>query len=203
MEQRITNKARELFFRYGLKSVTMDDIATNLGVSKKTIYQYYTDKDSIVEAVMLFEIQRGEKECNQYSNQSENAVHEVFMTIDMMQEMLSTMNPSLIFEMQKYHPNAFKMFNDHKHQFIYQTIKANLERGQREELYRQELNAEVLAKYRVETLFLPFSQDVFPMAKFNIFQVSLELMNHFLFGITTPKGQKLITKYKQAKKTSI
>ncbi|TXT33467.1 MAG: TetR family transcriptional regulator [Chitinophagaceae bacterium] len=67
----------------------------------------------------------------------------------------------------------------------------------------QELNAEVLAKYRVETLFLPFSQEVFPMAKFNIFQVSLELMNHFLFGITTPKGQKLITKYKQAKKTSI
>lgn len=203
MEQRITDKARELFFRYGLKSVTMDEIATSLGVSKKTIYHYYTDKDSIVEAVMLNEIQRGEQECNNYCNQSDNAVHEVFMTIDMMQEMLSTMNPALIFEMQKYHPKAFKMFNDHKHQFIYKIIKTNLERGQREELYRQELNAEILAKYRVESIFLPFHQDVFPMAKYNIFQVSLELMNHFLFGITTPKGQKLITKYKQAKTTSI
>lgn len=181
----------------------MDDIATNLGVSKKTIYQYYTDKDSIVEAVMLFETQRGEQECNKYSSESENAVHEVFMTIDMMQEMLSTMNPALIFEMQKYHPKAYKMFNDHKHQFIYKTIKNNLERGQKEDLYRAELNAEVLAKYRVETIFIPFNQDVFPMAKYNIFQVSLELMNHFLHGITTPKGQKLITKYKQAKKTSL
>ncbi len=104
MEQRIAEKAKELFYKYGLKSVTMDDIASNLGVSKKTIYQYYADKDALIDAVMQLEIDNDVKECAFHATVSENPVHEVFMALDMMQEILSTMNPAIIFEMQKYHP---------------------------------------------------------------------------------------------------
>ena len=77
MEQRIVEKAQELFFRYGLKSVTMDDIASNLGASKKTIYQYFKDKDHLVDAVVQREIEQDMHECTLITCSCNNAVQEV------------------------------------------------------------------------------------------------------------------------------
>jgi TetR/AcrR family transcriptional regulator, cholesterol catabolism regulator len=202
-QERIVQKAHELFFRYGLKSVTMDDIASGLGVSKKTIYQFYADKDALVEAVVHAETRQDEIECARHRKDSENAVHEMFMALDMMQEMMATMNPSIIFELQKYHPAAFKKFNDHKNKFLYKVVKENIEKGKKEELYRPEANADVLAKFRLESIFVPFNPELFPPAKYNLFDIEAELLEHFLYGITTPKGQKQILKYKkQREKTT-
>ncbi|TAG11195.1 MAG: TetR/AcrR family transcriptional regulator [Sphingobacteriia bacterium] len=197
MEQRITIKAQELFFRYGLKSVTMDDIASSLGVSKKTIYQYYTDKDSLVAAVVQQEIDNDLVECSKHSAESENAVHEVFMAIDMMQEMFSTMNPAIIFEMEKYHPIAFEKMNDHKNKFLYKVIKANLEKGMEEGHYREDLDPDIIAKFRIESIFFAFNPELFPPNKYTLLQVEMIIMEHFLYGICTPKGEKLIIKYKK------
>ena len=203
MEQRIVEKTRELFFRYGLKSVTMDDIASNLGVSKKTIYQYYSDKDSLVEAIVQVEIDRGETDCNYFLTNSENAIHEIFMSMDRMQEMMTSMNPFVLHDMQKYHPQAFKKYNEHKNKFLYQLIKQNIERGKKEELYRTEINADILAKLRLESIFLAFNTELFPPAKYSILQVSMEILNNFIYGISTPKGLKQLLKYTtQSKNTN-
>ncbi|MEN9597850.1 MAG: hypothetical protein RL596_161 [Bacteroidota bacterium] len=196
-EERIVQKAHELFFRYGLKSVTMDDIASSLGVSKKTIYQFYADKDALVEAVVHAETRQDELECARHRKESENAVHEMFMALDMMQEMMATMNPAIIFELQKYHPAAFKKFNDHKNKFLYKVVKENIEKGKKEALYRPEANADILAKFRLESIFIPFNPELFSPAKYNLFQIEAELLAHFLYGITTTKGQKQILKYKK------
>ncbi len=203
MEQRITEKAQELFFRYGLKNVTMDDIASKLGMSKKTIYQYYTDKDALIDAVVQREIDNDIIECAGHKLTAENAVHEVFLALDMMQEMMSTMNPVIIFEMQKYYPAAFKKMNDHKNKFLYKVIKENIEKGIKEELYRGDINADILTKFRIESIFIAFNPELFPPNKYTLFQIETEMMEHFLHGICTAKGQKQITKYKnQRKKTT-
>jgi TetR/AcrR family transcriptional regulator, cholesterol catabolism regulator len=203
MEQRIIEKAQELFFRYGLKSVTMDDIATKLGVSKKTIYQYFADKEALVEGVVQREIDHDVTECQSHITLSENAVHETFLALDMLQEMLSTMNPAIIYEMQKYHPQAFSLFNDHKNKFLYKVIKENLDRGQKEGLYREDFHSDILAKFRIESIFVAFNPEVFPPTKYNLVKVETEIMEHFLFGICTAKGQKQIEKYKkQREKTN-
>jgi len=197
MEQRIVEKAQELFFRYGLKSVTMDDIASNLGASKKTIYQYFKDKDHLVDAVVQREIEQDMHECTLIACSCNNAVQEVFRGFDMLQEMLTTMNPAIIFEMQKYHPEAYKKMNAHKNKFFVNIMKENLIKGIKEGYYREDINIEVIARYRVESIFLGFNPDVFMQGKFTLLEVEMELMEHFLYGICTPKGQKLITKYKQ------
>jgi AcrR family transcriptional regulator len=197
MEQRIVEKAQELFFRYGLKSVTMDDIASNLGASKKTIYQYFKDKDHLVDAVVQREIEQDMHECTSIACSCDNAVQEVFRGFDMMQEMLTTMNPAIIFEMQKYHPEAYKKMNAHKNKFFVNIMKENLKKGIEEGNYRENLNIEVIARYRIESIFLGFNPDVFMQGKYTLLQVEMELMEHFLFGICTTKGQKLIQKYKQ------
>jgi AcrR family transcriptional regulator len=203
MEQRITEKAQELFFRYGLKNVTMDDIATHLGMSKKTIYQYYSDKDALVDAVVQKEIDNDVIECAGHRQKCENAVHEVFLALDMMQEMMSTMNPVIIFEMQKYYPSAFRKMNDHKNKFLYKVIRENIELGIKEEMYRSDINPDILAKFRIESIFIAFNPDLFPSNKYSLFQIETHLMEHFLCGICTTKGLKQLFKYKNQRQKSI
>ena len=100
-QERIVNKAHELFMRFGIRSVSMDEVANHLGMSKKTIYQFYADKDSLVEDVIDIEINESQTECTQHREKSENAIHELFMAVDMVLEMLTKMNPMVIFDLEK------------------------------------------------------------------------------------------------------
>jgi TetR/AcrR family transcriptional regulator, cholesterol catabolism regulator len=195
-KERILVKSHELFNRYGIRSVSMDDIAAQLGMSKKTLYQYYTDKDDLVNAVFDTVLVTNKSQCTDCIRQGENAIHEVFLSFDMVEEMLKNMNPSVMFDMQKYHPSAFKKFDDFRNGFLYKVIKANLERGIREELYRQEIDTEILSRYRLHSVLLSFSQEVFPSNKSNLAYIEQQLLESFLFGLATPKGLKLIQKYK-------
>lgn len=195
-KERILVKSHELFNRYGIRSVSMDDIAAQLGMSKKTLYQYYTDKDDLVNAVFDIVLTTNKSQCTDCIKKGENAIHEVFLSFDMVEEMLKNMNPSLMFDMQKYHPSAFKKFDDFRNGFLYKVIKANLERGIREELYREDIDTDILSRYRLHSVLLSFNQEVFPSNKSNLAYIEQQLLECFLYGLATPKGQKLIQKYK-------
>ena len=90
--------------------------------------------------------------------------------------------------------------NDHKFTFLYEIIKSNLERGVEEGLFREDINIPILTKFRLASVFLIFNQEIFPQAKYQLSDILNEITDNFLFGITTPKGQKLITKYKSQRK---
>jgi len=195
MKQRILLKASDLFMRYGIRSITMDEIAAQLGISKKTIYQFFTDKDEIVGAVADQEIHKNEEECLRFRGQSENAVHEIFIAIEETEEMLKAMNPLVMYDLEKHHPKTYAKFRDHKYQFMFRIVKENLERGIREELYRTDMNIDIVAKSRIESVFLCFNQDVFATSRYRISEVCYELASLFMNGITTTKGRKLIEKY--------
>ena len=197
VKERILEKAHELFIRYGIRSVSMDDIAAQTGISKKTIYQYYTDKDELVSAVFYAIMDDNQKQCLLDKSKADNALHEVFMAFDMVQDMFTDMNPSVLFDMEKYHPAVFKKFQEYKNSFLYGMIKSNLERGIEEELYRAEIDVDVMARHRIHSIMLGFNPDVFPGARVNLVHVEQQLLEHFLYGLATVKGQKLIQKYKQ------
>ena len=182
----------------------MDEIALQMGVSKKTLYQYYADKDELVDAVMVDEIKFNQGRCLSDKQHAKDAIHEVFLAIEMMQEMFQNMNPSILFELEKYYPGAFEKFKEHKYSFLYKVLKENVERGIAEELYRDDIDIEILVKVRLETMMMPFNQQVFPKNKYPLIKVETELTTHFLFGLATIKGHKLITKYQQdrTKKTN-
>lgn len=186
-----------LFMQYGLRSVSMDDIAGNLGMSKKTIYQYYADKDELIEAVINEELQRSQHICVKDQLSSDNAIHEIFLAMEMVVDMMSSMNPSLVFDMQKYHPKAYQKFQQHKNDYLYGVIRINMERGIREGLYREDMNLDILSRYRVESIMLPFNPDFHTRVKYSLAKLEEELIIHFLFGMASPKGYKLIIKYQQ------
>jgi len=196
VKERILIKAHELFNRYGVRSVSMDDIAAGLGMSKKTLYQYYADKDELVGAVFSTVIEGNKTRCLGDRKKADNAIHEVFLAFDMMQEMFSQMNPVVIYDLEKYHPAVYKKFHEHKYGFLYQMIKSNLEKGIKEELYRPEIDVDVLTRYRIESIMLPFNSEIFPNNRTHLVHIEEQILEHFLFGLATTKGQKTIQKYK-------
>ena len=202
-EERILLKAHELFMLYGIRSVSMDEIATHLGISKKTIYQFYPDKEALVERVVDVELNCSVDKCSVVSSICENPVHELFLGLDNMKETFSMMNPSLIYDLEKYHPIAYRKVNDHKQKYIYQIIKDNLDKGVAEGYYRNDINTEILAKFRLASVFLMFNQELFPQIKYNGSDLADTITDNFLYGIVTTKGQKLITKYKSQRSNKI
>ncbi len=202
-QERIVSKAHELFMRYGIRSVSMDEVANHLGMSKKTIYQFYADKDALVEDVINIEITGKQVECKHHRQKSENAIHEIFMATDMLLELLTHMNPALIFDLEKYHPKAFKRYNEHKNSFLYTLIKENIEWGKKGGLYREEVLADIMARFRLASVFLIFNPDVFPGGKHSLPVIVTEITDNFLYGLASAKGQKIIQKYKQQRQKTI
>lgn len=198
-KERILEKAHELFMRYGVRSVSMDDIAAQLGMSKKTLYQYYTDKEELVDAVLSSVLEKNRNDCFADRQNAENALDEVFQAFDMMQEMFSNMNPAIVFDLEKYHPAVYKKLQQHKKVFLYQVIKQNLQRGIEEELYRPEIDVDIITRFRIESMMLAFNSEVFPDNRTRLVGIQEVILEHFLYGLATVKGQKLIQKYKQQK----
>jgi AcrR family transcriptional regulator len=197
IQERIKQKADELFRRYGIRSVTMDEIAAQLGISKKTIYQYYADKDQLVDAVAVDEIKFSQESCLKDMTSTANAIEEIFRVMEFVEVMFRNMNPSMLYDLEKYHPAGYKKFLEHKNKFLYEMIRRNLERGIKEELYRPEIKVELMARFRLESMMLAFNSELFPPSRFSLVELQQEFIEHFLYGLATLKGYKLIVKYKQ------
>ncbi len=203
MEKRILLKARDLMLQSGLRQVTMDDLAHQLGISKKTIYQYYKDKDDLVKAVVNLELKEHELTCKDCKSKAENAIHEMFLVMENMKAMTQTMNPNSMMELEKYFSNAFDMIKNHKDEFLFSLIKQNLMKGIEEGCYRKDLDIDIISKFRLETVFIPFNLHLFPLSKFNSLEVHTQLMEHFVYGLMTIKGHELMDRYKQLSKQAI
>ena len=197
MKERIKHKANDLFRRYGVKSTTMDEIATQLGASKKTLYQYFSDKDELVEAVVKETVDLAQRTCDDNRDSSKDAVHELFQAMDFIQQIFSGMNPAMMYDLERFYPQSYRIFLDHKNKYLFDAIKANLKRGIAEELYRPEINIDIIARFRLEAMMIAFNQDAYPPSKFNLVDLHTTIIEHFLFGVASLKGYKLILKYQQ------
>ncbi len=195
-EERILEAAGELFFRHGIKSITMDAIAAHLGMSKRTIYDSYEDKHALVKALTKQELEFQEKELEDIRKQAVNSIDEIMRAMSCVGKTFEKINPALFYDLQKFHSDAWKQFRSFKEQRLQVFIEENLKRGIKQELYRKDLKIKILAKFRIEQVEMGFNPAIFPQSKFNLTEVQLVLLDHFLHGITTLKGHKLINKYK-------
>ncbi|MEO8720761.1 MAG: TetR/AcrR family transcriptional regulator [Ginsengibacter sp.] len=196
---RIKQKADELYRRYGIKSVTMDEIATQIGVSKKTIYQCFSDKNELVDAVVDGMLEFNKICCITSRNKALNAIQEVFLGMESLQDMLDNMNPSILFDIERGHPQTYKKFVEFKYNFLFEIMKKNIERGKQEGLYRLEINSELISKVRIETIMMAFNENIFPKNQYPLLYIQQELLQYFLYAVVTPKGYKLINKYRKEK----
>jgi len=195
IRNRIIEKSLDQFMRLGIRSVSMDNIASNLGMSKKTLYQYFSDKDDLVDAAVEFDLGRDKEDCICISKSSTNAVEEVMKILEAVTIQLKDMNPMLLHDLSKFHHKAYGRFQTYKNEFIVSMISANLQRGIREGLYREDIHIPILSKFRIESMMMIFNTELFPRnASYDTTQIIKVLGEHFLYGIATPKGYKKIQK---------
>ena len=196
IKDKILKGAEELFFKYGIKNITMDEIARHLGMSKKTLYQFFRDKDEMVHSLMMQKIEDDKSMCIKTYDTAENVVEEVFDMMKNLREMLGNINPIIFHELNKYYPNTWKLFDDFKNSFLLESIENSLRKGQEQDLVRKDIDIKILSRMRLENFEMAFFGRAFPTDKFNFLEVQLAMTEHFLYGICTLKGHKLINKYK-------
>ena len=196
IKDRILNHAQQLFMRNGIKSVSMDDIAADLAMSKKTLYKWFENKDQIVEASMSRHLDGTQNECKAMINASSSAIDELFQMLTWIKQEFGNVHPSIFYDLRKFHPATWQLWQAHKHEFILSQIKDNLRRGIEEGLFQSDLDMEVLARLRLAQIELQFDPDLFPPREFANERVSAALLEHFMLGVATIKGHKLINQYR-------
>ena len=192
IKDRILHHATALFMRNGIKSVSMDDIAANMAMSKKTLYKWFANKDEMVHAVMAQHLDDTQGECAQLQQQAGSAIDELFRLMGWMKQQFADVHPSIFYDLQKFYPLTWQLWVAHKNQYILAQITDNLRRGIAEELYRADLDVEVLARLRLAQIELVFNADVFPARQFDVQRLQQTILEHFMLGIASLKGHKLI-----------
>jgi AcrR family transcriptional regulator len=192
MKEKIIQESTQLFFRYGLRSITMDDIARELSMSKKTLYQHFDNKNDLLMACMD-EHDRNEKEIlKSFQREATNAIDEMIKIAKYVEQMLKKVSPTLIYDVQKYHREAWERMNKMHNEDVYHEIKTNMERGIREGLYRGDFNIDIIAKIYVSTTLICTNPDFFPPEKYNINDIVKTNILYHLHGIVSPKGLALL-----------
>ncbi|MEY4541837.1 MAG: hypothetical protein RLZZ306_3594 [Bacteroidota bacterium] len=195
IKERIIAKAREQFFRYGVKSVTMDDIARELGISKKTIYQHFEDKDAIVHQLMMAEMANDKCEWDELDASSNNVIEKIVKSMDIISQAFAEINPSTFFDIKKYHPKTWQLFQEHKQNFIMESIRKELLQGIVQGFFRSEIKVEILVRMRMEQIEIGFDPQLFPPNKFSLIEVELTMLDHYIRGILTPKGLEIYQEF--------
>lgn len=186
--QRILAHATSLFMRLGIRSVTMDDIAGDLGISKKTIYQYFSNKAQMVEAVANAYLEGEKAHFEQNTVESSDAIDEILRILYWSIDTFDSISPNLILETQKFYPRAWQHFEQFQKKYLLGKIRQNLEWGISEGLYRKNLHVELVSQIRLIQINYLLDPQVFPQENFKQKDLQMVSVDLYLHSILSPKG---------------
>ncbi|MCS6822902.1 MAG: TetR/AcrR family transcriptional regulator [Cytophagaceae bacterium] len=192
----IIHKAGELFLKFGLKSISMDDIAKSLSISKKTIYKFFKNKDDLINSHVFHFIELQKSEILRLKKESNDPIHNLILISEYMKKNIINIAPALIHDLQKYHPKAWRIYVKFKRGFLINYISDTLEEGIQKGYFRQDIHPKIIAIIRLEEVETGFNTEVFPQNEFNTSEVQMQLFEHYIHGICTLKGHKLLNKYR-------
>ena len=194
---KILTVAVDLFRQFGFKTITMDDIARRAGISKKTLYQHFSSKPEVVLAAMTWHQEAMHREMTDMIASADNAVEGMVRVNAHLNQMFRQINPLAMLELQRFFPEAYNVFREKLVHKDISAIRDNIIRGMEEGLYREDMDADLLARYRIECCLLLFQSNSLISDTQHPHLVSKAIMENFLYGLMTPKGEKLYQKYNE------
>lgn len=192
MKEKIAEKAAEMFTTLGFKSVTMDDIAAEMGISKKTIYQHYTTKPELVKEATLFVFDKISLGIDAICKISKNPIEELFDIKNFVSDYLKAENSSAIYQLQKYYPKIHHTIKQRHLEKMEECIIQNLKRGVEQGLFRKEIDTDMIGRFYFSGISGCKDNELFPAEKFNATEVHKEFLIYHLRGIGTPKGIEVL-----------
>ena len=194
-KQEILNRAAQVIMRYGIKSVTMDDLARELSISKKTLYAHFGDKRSMVQAVVANNIAEDKNSCQMQLTESKNAIDEMFRITSFVSEGLKNVNVTFFYDLKTAFPKAFKAMEDYKWGYIQEIIKQNIDRGMQEGLYRPGLNPAIISKIYLTNVEQVFGGSEFYQMDISAGELFKEIFTLHMRGIASEQGLKMLIEY--------
>ena len=193
MEQKILHNAAEMFLNLGFKSVTMDDIANAMGISKKTIYQYYDNKTKLVEATALYVFENISHGIDCICHDEKNPIEEIFEVKSFVMEHLKDEKSSPQYQLQKYYPKIFNSLKRKQFEVMQQCVTLNLQRGIDWGLYRSNLNTSIISRIYFSCMVSLKDKELFPLKNHSMKTLMNTYLEYHLRGICTPKGLEKLT----------
>jgi len=186
--QNIIEKVSQLYEQYGIKSVTMDDVSRELGMSKKTLYNYVSNKDDLVRHYVEYVTHQRRCNVEDIKNQNLNAIEELFEVNWHVIQMLKHYNPSTDYDMKKYYPHHYHRLREIRQQNMLQAVRENIIKGKQEGLYRQDLNEDIIARVHVSRIENSFANEMFDISEMISWRFIREMMIYHVRGIANDKG---------------
>lgn len=206
MEQKkleFLGQALDVYMRLGIKSITMDELARQLAMSKKTIYTFVKDKNDLVEQCIQLAQKSEECDIQQIAESQENAIDELLKTGELVSSRLRAVHPSIFFDLQRYHPAAFNMLECHRNSMINEYVVSNFTKGKKQGLYRNNLDENIISKMYLSFIDVLFQGNIFPQSDYTFIQVYSEYFRYHIRGIASDKGLKYLQEIKQTNKFDI
>lgn len=195
VRDKIIEKAAELYMQFGIRTVTMDDIARDLSISKKTIYQYFKDKRELVNTICQTHLETENARFDSSNCESENSVHELILVSKCLRESMMEMKINIMNELRKFYPEAWAMYMEFKSDVMKESIMRVIERGQEEGHFRPEIDPELVAIMRMEQVESFIMNNPYPKDKYSFVEVQMQLFDHFIHGLFTIEGHQLFNQY--------
>ncbi len=177
----------------GVKAVTMDDIARQAGVSKKTIYQEFEDKSALVYEAFSAFLEKDERVLKEIFDEKDDVIQQFVQVSHFIKEQYTGMNPLILNEIRRYYPRSWKRFEEYKHGLALSTFVDLLRRGKEAGYFREEIDVEILAMLRLEQIAFDF-RSLPSAADFSMMELQLQIFDHFIHGILTEKGRNAYLK---------
>jgi AcrR family transcriptional regulator len=196
VRDRIIVESGVLFGKYGIRSMTMDSLAEEMGISKRTIYERFKDKDTLLTEVIKYYKAQASEEAHRLIEQSDNAIEALFRIIRMTVEQMQRMSPAFLHDFKKYHQKVFKALSEPGEIRDYKMTRRLLETGMEQGVFRDDLNIEIVNR-TLHTLFDLFGHN---STMIDAGYDRRDMFNHILVpffrGISTKKGRKLLIECK-------
>lgn len=190
----LLEQALRLFMRLGVKSMTMDDVATQLRISKKTLYEHFADKNDLVEQVVAVVCRHHRATIEAICQRGLNAIDENQEITRFIVAQIGGVHPSVQFDLQKYHPKAWSILDETERTDIHRCVSGNLRKGVRDGLYREDLDIEVITLLYITRMDATWDGHVFPPERFSIPDVLWKHFEYHIRGIASRKGIEYLEK---------
>jgi AcrR family transcriptional regulator len=193
-EKDIIAAAAELFLRFGIKSITMDEISRQLGISKKTLYRYFKDKHELVENTMLEMLRLKKATIDEIMKKGGNAIEEIFEVYNYANEIIREYNPSLEFDLQRQYPKIYRQLREMHRNQIFEATLQNLKKGKKEGLYRKDLDVDIISKLYVMRMENMMHHDFIKTEELHSKKFFNEVFKYHLYAIISAEGLEFVKK---------
>lgn len=192
MLDKICQTTEKLFMKYGIKSITMDDVAKELSISKKTLYQFVKDKNELVQHTIMSHINSINCHADSIVDNKSNAIHQILNIAEMVIQIHKDVNPSLIYDLKKFHSETYELYKQLRENTMFDKICDNLKLGIKQNLFRADINITLTTSFYMGLIELCLSNEIERMTQIPFAQKYTYMISYHLNAICTPEGKQFI-----------